>query len=68
MLPPGYNGDVPEGGYYVRRSRTTHVAMLGRSFLQNNDPKPVDEIVKKTLKIYPYLPGGQDSTLARYLP
>ena len=67
MLPPGYNGDVPEGGYYVHRSRTTHVAMVGRAFLQNNDPKPVDEMVKKTLKIYPYLPGGEGSSIASYL-
>ena len=54
LLPPGYAGDVPEGGYYVRKSRTNQVAFLGRAFLQNNDPKPVDEIVKRTLKIYPY--------------
>ena len=59
LLPPAYNGDVPEGGYYVRRSRTDHVAMIGRAFLQNNDPKPVDAIVKKTLKLYPYRPGSE---------
>jgi hypothetical protein len=59
LLPPGYEGDVPEGGYYVRKSRTYQVAFLGRAFLQNNDPKPVDELVKKTLKIYPYQPGGE---------
>ena len=47
LLPPGYSGDVPEGGFYVRKSRTNHVAFLGRAFLQNNDPKPVDEMVKK---------------------
>ena len=58
---------MPEGGYYVRRSNTTHVAVLGRAFLQNNDPKPVDEIVKKTLKIYPYLPGGEGSSIGSYL-
>ena len=23
ILPPGYDGSVPEGGYYVVRSRTT---------------------------------------------
>ncbi|HMH12619.1 MAG TPA: DUF1254 domain-containing protein [Edaphobacter sp.] len=67
LLPPGYNGDVPEGGYYVRRSRTTYVALVGRAFLQNNDPKPVDEVVKKTLKIYPYVPGGEGSSIAGYL-
>jgi hypothetical protein len=67
ILPPGYNGDVPEGGFFVRKSNTTHVAFLGRAFLQNNDPKPVDDIVKRTLKIYPYLPGGLGSGVANYL-
>jgi hypothetical protein len=67
ILPPGYTGDVPEGGLYVYRSRTTHVALIGRAFLQNNDPKPVDEMVKKTLKIYPYVPGGEGSSIASYL-
>ena len=67
LLPPGYSGDVPEGGFYVRKSRTNHVAFLGRAFLQNNDPKPVDEMVKRTLKIYPYEPGGEGSSIASYL-
>ena len=67
VLPPGYAGDVPEGGYYVRKSRTNQVAFLGRAFLQNNDPKPVDEIVKRTLKIYPYVPGGEGSSVASFL-
>jgi hypothetical protein len=67
LLPPGYEGDVPEGGYYTRRSRTTHVAMIGRAFLQNNDPKPVDAMVRKTLKIYPYRPGGEGASVASYL-
>ncbi len=58
---------MPEGGFYVRRSRTNHVSFLGRGFLQNNDPKPMDEIVKKTLKIYPYRPGGEGSSIANYL-
>jgi hypothetical protein len=67
VLSPGYTGDVPEGGYYVYKSRTTHIAMIGRAFLENNDPKPVDERVKKTLKIYQYVPGGEGSSLASYL-
>ena len=67
LLPPGYTGAVPEGGFYVRKSRTNHVAFLGRAFLQNNDPKPLDEIVRRTLKIYPYQPGGEGSSVANYL-
>jgi hypothetical protein len=67
ILPPGYAGEVPEGGCYVRKSNTTHCTLLGRAFLENNDPKPVDEMVKKTLKVYPYVPGGEGSSIGSYL-
>ena len=47
ILPPGYDGPLPEGGFYVARSRTTRVLMLGRAFLENhNDPKPIPKIVE----------------------
>lgn len=39
LLPPGYDGPVPEGGFFVARSRTTRVLVPGRSFMENNDPK-----------------------------
>ena len=68
VLPPGYAGRAcPRAATYVRKSRTNQVAFLGRAFLQNNDPKPVDEIVKRTLKIYPYAPGGEGSSVASFL-
>src|SRR4030095_5050992 len=35
VLPPGYEGPVPEGGFYIARSRTNRVAWFGRSFLEN---------------------------------
>ena len=67
IVPPGYNGTLPEGGYFVGHSGTWQVSCLGRLFLQDNDPKPVDEIVKKSLKIYPYVPGGMGSSIGSYL-
>jgi len=67
IVPPGYTGTLPEGGYYIGRSATWQVSFLGRLFLVNNDPKPVDEIVKKTLKVYPYVPGGSGSSVGTYL-
>ena len=33
IVPPGYEGELPEGGYFVARSRTNFVAWFGRSFL-----------------------------------
>ena len=41
--------------------------MLGRSFLENNDPKPAVALIKKTLKIYPYLPGGYGTSIGSAL-
>lgn len=67
LVPPGYTGTLPEGGYFVYHSNTWQASFLGRCFLQDNDPKPVDELVKKTLKIYPYVPGGLGSSIGSYL-
>src|SRR5678815_5225679 len=67
LLPPGYTGPVPEGGYFIGRSDTWQVSFLGRLFLVNNDPKPVDEVVKRTLKLYPYVSGGVGSSIGRFL-
>ena len=67
LLPPGYDGPVPEGGFYVARSRTTRVLILGRSFLENNDPKPAVETIKATAKIYPYEAGGVGTSVAEFL-
>ena len=40
LVPPGYKGELPESGYSVHKLRTTRATALGRSFLENNDPKP----------------------------
>src|SRR5262249_53250345 len=58
LLPPGYDGPLPEGGFFVARPRTTRVLILGRQFLVNNDPQPAVELIKKTTKLYPYEAGG----------
>lgn len=67
ILPPGYDGSLPEGGFFVARSRTTRVLILGRSFMENNDPKPVVEVIKRHTKIYPYEPGGAGTSIAEFL-
>ncbi len=67
ILPPGYNGAVPEGGFYVARSKSTRVLILGRQFLEKDDPKPAVEGVKRNLKIYPYTPGGEGNSIAQIL-
>ena len=67
ILPPGYDGPLPEGGFYIARSRTTRVLLLGRSFMENNDPKPAVELIKKTTRIYPYEAGGEGTSIAEFL-
>jgi hypothetical protein len=40
FVPPDYKGELPGGGYFVQKMRTTRATMLGRSFLEKDDPKP----------------------------
>jgi hypothetical protein len=67
LVPPGYDGPLPEGGMFVRHSRTARVALLGRRFMDGDDPAPGVEQIKRHLKIFPYVPGGFGSSIASYL-
>jgi len=67
LVGPGYEGTLPEGGYFVGRSRMNHVTMLFRAFLDNNSPAPSIAIVKETLKVYPYQAGGFGNSVASFL-
>lgn len=67
ILPPGYEGTVPEGGFYVARSKTNRVLILGRMFMENDNPAPAVEAIKKFTKIYPYQPGGEGTSIAEFL-
>ena len=68
ILPPGYDGPVPEGGYSVARSRTNKLLIMGRAFLENkNDPKPAVESIKKFTRLYPYDAGGVGTPIAEFL-
>jgi len=67
LLPPGYSGPLPEGGYFIGRPTTTSVALLGRAFLVNNDPKPAVDTIKRTLKIYSYVPGSYGTSIGSFV-
>ena len=67
LVGPGYDGYLPEDGFYVAHSGTNRVAMLGRSFLTDDDPAPTVKVIKDALRIYPYAPGGVGLSIARYL-
>ena len=67
ILPPNYDGPIPEGGFYVARSKTTRVLYAARAFLVDNEPKQAVENIKKSMKIFPYTPGGFGTSIATAL-
>jgi hypothetical protein len=70
LVGPEYDGPLPEGGYYVRHSRTNHVTLIGRAFINENpgmDPAPTAARIKEQLKIYPYAAGGLGNSVGAYL-
>jgi hypothetical protein len=67
LVPPDYDGPLPEGGFFIAKSKTFRVLYAARSFLVINDPQPAVELIKKRLKIYPYTAGGFGTSIATAL-
>ncbi len=67
IVPPGYDGPLPDSGFHVGHSKTTHALYAVRAFMENNDPKPTAASIRNTLKIYPYTPGGYGTSIATAL-
>ena len=67
LVPPGYDGPLPDSGFHVGHSRTSRALLLGRSFLTDDDPAPTVETIKRTLKLYPYAPGSAGTSVATLL-
>ncbi|WFB35510.1 DUF1254 domain-containing protein [Kiritimatiellota bacterium B12222] len=68
IVPPGYDGPLPEGEFNVAHSKTIHGVWFARAFLEEGkDPKPVVERIKKFTKVYPYNPGGVGTPIAEFL-
>ena len=53
ILPPGYDGDVPDEGYYVTRTNTYGNWVVWRGFQVDGDPAPAVETTQKVFRIYP---------------
>ncbi len=68
IVGPGYDGPLPEGGYFVAHSSTNTVLYATRAFIKDgDDPKPAVENIKENLKIYPYVPGSFGTPIAEAL-
>ena len=58
---------MPGGGFFVVHAKTNRVALLGRAFMENSDPKPAAEAIRKFTKLYPYDAGGVGTSIAEFL-
>lgn len=67
IVGPDYHGPLPEGGYFIGRSKTSFALYAARAYLHDNDPGPAVETIKKTMKVYPYRPGSFGTSLAQAL-
>jgi len=67
LVPPDYDGPLPDSGYHVGHSRTSRALLLGRSFLTDDDPAPTVATIKSTLKLYPYAPGNFGTSIGTLL-
>lgn len=67
IVPPVYDGPLPDSGFHLGRSRTLHVLYAVRAYLVDDDPKPAVALIKKALKIYQYTPGGFGTSIATAL-
>jgi hypothetical protein len=68
IVGPGYDGPLPEGGYFVAHSRTNTILFATRAFIEKgSDPKPAVENIKRHLKIYSYVPGSYGTSIAEAL-
>ena len=67
IVPPGYDGPLPDSGFHVAHSKTNRILYGARAYLEDNDPKPAVELIKKTMKVYPYTPGGFGTSIATAL-
>lgn len=52
ILPPGYEGDVPEG-YFVSQAKAYEHWVIWRGFQVDGSPLPAVETTKKIFKVYP---------------
>ncbi len=67
IVPPGYDGPLPDSGFFIGHSKTTHALYAVRAFMVDNDPKPAVEMIKQGLKIYRYTPGAFGTSIATAL-
>jgi len=54
FVPPGYEGELPEEGYFVVRSPSYMNWQFTRAFVGEDGLEPTVEAVKKKMRVYPW--------------
>ena len=67
LVPPGYAGRLPEGGFYIAPARTSRVLVFARVFLEGDDPESATRRLCEGFKVYPYADGGAGTSFASFL-
>jgi hypothetical protein len=68
IVPPDYEGVLPESEFNISHARTNTILWFGRCFLADGkDPRPVVESIYGNTKVYPYTPGGLGTPVAEFL-
>jgi len=68
IVGPGYDGPLPQGGYFVAHARTDTILFAARAFIDNgSDPGPPAANIRDNLKIYAYAAGSYGTSVAEAL-
>jgi hypothetical protein len=67
FVGPGYDGPLPDGGFFVSHARTNRILLIGRAFMIENDPKPAVEGIRSGIKVSPYVSGSSGTAVASFL-
>ncbi len=67
FVGPGYEGPLPDGGFYVSHSRTNLITVIGRAFMVDNDPTPAIEAIRSGVRVSSYVPGAGGTAVASFL-
>lgn len=67
IVGPGYDGPLPDGGYFISHSRTTRVVAFLRAFMIDNDPSVPADAIRAGLRIHSYARGGVGTSVAAFL-
>jgi hypothetical protein len=52
IVGPGYDGPLPDDGFFVSHCRTTRAIWFGRAFMVDNDPEPAVKAIRNGLRIF----------------